>query len=136
MSQPSNRDVIQRAADDEFPREGGNEEKKFGSHYLRLEEKHLEKLRKLEANEFKEEIGARKKVRHQLFWLTCLWLFAVFCIILLNGFGGIRTGQEVREIHFHLSDAVLVALISGTTATVIGLFLVVVRYLFPRRDHR
>ena len=37
---------------------------------------------------------------------------------------------------FHLSDAVLLALIGGTTANVIFLFVVVARHLFPKHDGR
>jgi hypothetical protein len=34
---------------------------------------------------------------------------------------------------FKLTDAVLIAAISGTTINVIGIFIIVARYLFPQR---
>lgn len=38
-------------------------------------------------------------------------------------------------VAFELSDTVVLALIGGTTANVVGLFYIVARYLFPRRDN-
>jgi hypothetical protein len=38
-------------------------------------------------------------------------------------------------VAFELSDTVILGLIGGTTANVVGLFYIVARYLFPRRDN-
>ena len=58
------------------------------------------------------------------------WLGVVAYVVLAQGFGvGIHAYGR-----FHLADSVVIALITTTTATVIGVFLTVANYLFPRRD--
>ena len=51
-------------------------------------------------------------------------------MILAQGFG-VGFHEYGR---FHLADGVVIALITTTTATVIGVFLTVANYLFPKRD--
>lgn len=58
----------------------------------------------------------------RLFWLGLVWLALLLAIILLQGFG---FGS------FELATGVLVTLIGSTTATVLGLFAIAARYLFP-----
>jgi hypothetical protein len=82
----------------------------------------------------------RQKYAKYLFQLICLWLLGIYSIILLNGFNGsilsVRTDdipviRRVRVVpSFELSDAVLLALIGGTTINVLGLFVIVANYLF------
>jgi hypothetical protein len=50
------------------------------------------------------------------------WMVFVVAVLLLQGFGS-RTG-------FHLSDKVLITLLTTTTINVLGIFYVVVRYFF------
>ena len=66
----------------------------------------------------------RKLYANRVFGLLCGWVGGLFAVILLQGFA---TNM------FRLSDNVLLALIGGTTVNIIGIFLVVVRYLFPKR---
>lgn len=82
----------------------------------------------------------RQKYARYLFQLICIWLLGIYSIILLHGFNGsilsVRTDdipviRRVRVVpRFELSDAVLLALIGGTTINVLGLFVIVANYLF------
>ena len=80
------------------------------------------RIRQLEQN-----IAERKKYANRIFYLVCSWLCFVGALVLLNG-----VQDWFTFIPFHLSDAVLIALITTTTINVIGVFLFVVRYLFPK----
>jgi hypothetical protein len=54
------------------------------------------------------------------------WVTAIFVLLVLNGFGA--------AIYFKLSDSVLLAAIGSTTANILGIFYIVARYLFPKRN--
>jgi hypothetical protein len=64
---------------------------------------------------------ARKKFSVFIFAITVLWMFLVLFIVV----------QCSRKV-FILSDGVLIALITTTTANVFGFFYVVVNYLFNK----
>lgn len=64
---------------------------------------------------------ARKTYSYWLFAVTVLWMLFVLMIVVQCGRGAIL-----------LSDGVLIALITTTTANVFGFFYVVVNYLFNR----
>lgn len=71
-----------------------------------------------------ESIRQKQKLRSYfaigLAVLTIVWLLAVLAIVVCCGFN-----------LFMLSDAVLIALITTTTVSVLGILAIVVRYLFP-----
>jgi hypothetical protein len=83
----------------------------------------------------RQDIQERKHYARKLFWLTASWLIAVFSIVTLtavkidNPCWWSEYLPTLREIK--LSEAVLLALIGTTTANVLGLFVIVARYLFP-----
>jgi hypothetical protein len=64
---------------------------------------------------------ARKTFSNWIFAITVLWMFVVLMIVI----------QCSRRVFF-LSDGVLIALITTTTANVFGFFYVVVNYLFNK----
>lgn len=64
---------------------------------------------------------ARKSFSQWLFAITVIWMFVVLIIV-------IQCGRQAIT----LSDGVLVALITTTTANVFGFFYVVVNYLFNK----
>ena len=82
----------------------------------------------LENLDYAKDIEARDKYARRLFLLVVGWILAVFAIVLLQGFLG-----HVDKQIFYLSDGVVIAFISGTTANVLGLLAIVVRYLFYRK---
>ena len=83
--------------------------KRLENDRYRAENKHWEDIYEL-----------RKENIPKLYWMVVCWLiFVAGCVVL--------TGLQ----YFKLSDAVLIALITTTTATVIGLFIIVLQWLFP-----
>lgn len=98
--------------------------------------------------------GIRKIYTGKLFALTCVWLSFVLLFVILTG---LRTSIHIPmrgarplavainsdcpdcwNIYFSLSDKVLIAFITSTTATVVGIFLIVAKWLFPspKADHK
>lgn len=68
-----------------------------------------------------ERMVARRFYAPAFFALSCSWLLIVTGLMFCSGF-------SVRG--FHLSDPVLIAAATTTTANIIGTLLVVARYLF------
>jgi hypothetical protein len=83
-----------------------------------------------ELDDLKQDIRARKRYARYIFALIVCWLVAVFFLILSEGISRLPFFGDA----FSLADSVIIALISGATANVLGLFVFVVRYLFPVRD--
>lgn len=74
----------------------------------------------------------RKVTLVALLFLVVCWLGSVVCAVWLSG----RYGNELHvgtkpEFVFKLSDPVLVAFISSTTVSVIGIFVIAAKWLFP-----
>jgi hypothetical protein len=68
-----------------------------------------------------DDNNARKSFSQWLFAITVIWMFVVLIIV-------IQCGRQ----SIILSDSVLIALITTTTANVFGFFYVVVNYLFNK----
>ncbi|MGK0456567.1 MAG: hypothetical protein ACJAUA_000869 [Zhongshania aliphaticivorans] len=85
---------------------------------LSIYREHFEKKRLKAAGSYLE---LQQIFAYLLFGLVGAWLVAVTVTIFLSGFG---------YRNFHLSDSVLIAFITSTTTSVIGLFLLVARWLF------
>lgn len=66
----------------------------------------------------------RKDFALRIFNFVGLYMFGVFFLLVMSGIG---------TNDFHLSDTVLVTLLGTTTATVIGVFNFVARYLFHNK---
>ena len=65
----------------------------------------------------------RKTYANRIYWLIVVWLGMLFVMLGIQGF---------KPLNFSIDDKVLITLITGTTVNVIGIFLVVANYLFPR----
>jgi hypothetical protein len=67
-------------------------------------------------------------------WLLCglliIWVMAVWCAIALQGFGHIPF--LFPRMSFNLSDPVLIAFITSTTASVLGLYGIAAYWRFGR----
>jgi hypothetical protein len=74
-----------------------------------------------------QDIDERKKYAHRTFCLIAGWLVAVYALILLEGFEG------TPGSHFSLDKTVLITVVGTTTASVLGIFIVVMHYLFPAK---
>lgn len=82
-----------------------------------------------QVDKMKEELEGLKQDRKQrktfsiyLFIFTCLYMIATLIVVYLCGLG-----------YMHLSDAILITLLTTTLAEVIGMFNFVARYLFHHK---
>ena len=94
----------------------------------------LEKLR-LENQGLRDDNAARKKYADRIFVFIAIWLFLVLLIVIVQGFSGQEgsaSSFEDRSL-FDLDSKVILMLLGTTTANVVGLFIVVARYLFPEK---
>jgi len=80
--------------------------------------------RRAEISGVQQDINERKKYAGRSFWLVTIWLALIGVIVSLQGF---------KVCGFELPTSVLLTLIGSTTGSVLGIFLIVSRYLFPRR---
>lgn len=90
---------------------------------LELEQSRIE-VRELE-KKYSEEHDlhdTRKQYARRLFWLIVGWLSVVVVFVALAGF---------NAAGFSLSNTVLVAFITSTTVSVLGLFILAAKWLFP-----
>jgi hypothetical protein len=71
-----------------------------------------------------QDIDERKKYAHRIFCLISAWLAVCFLLLILDGVG--------HGKWFSLPEGVLLAVIGGTTADVLGIFYIVTHYLFPQ----
>jgi hypothetical protein len=83
----------------------------------------------LELEDLAQNLTLRRKFARRVFLLTAIWLAIVVIIILFAGF---RATYQTHQ--FQLADNVLLALIGSTTANILGIFVIVVHYLFPQRS--
>ena len=82
--------------------------------------------------------GLRKSHINKLFWLTVCWVFVVWVIVLLQGFSQWffpwpSPSNTEHYLHFKLTDTILVAFITSTTATVLGLYGIAAYWLYGGR---
>ena len=80
-----------------------------------------------ELRSYDQDTEERKRFALRIFILTCIWLTIVMLVVLANGFG------TAGLIPFRLSDPIVLGLIGSTTLNIVGVFLVVANYLFPKR---
>lgn len=70
----------------------------------------------------KQDIKERKKYALWTFVFLCVFTSTVVGIIILSGFS--------KFLNFELSDTVLIALITTSLSAIVGIFILVMRYLF------
>ena len=75
----------------------------------------------------RQNIKARKRYANKLFRLIKCWLYFVATLIFI-----VAVDVSGLPIAFSLPEPVLIAVLTTTTVNVIGLFVFVVRYLFPK----
>ena len=78
-----------------------------------LEEAHLAS--------FKQDTMHRAVYAPKIFWLVVAWMIGIFVLLFFQGF---------HFFSFDLSNSVLIAVITGTTATVLGMLVIVAKYIF------
>ncbi|MGG3796526.1 hypothetical protein ABEU86_20005 [Pseudomonas paraversuta] len=96
-----------------------------------------------------DELGQAKIEREQLhvlrttstrklFILTVVWLSVIWLVLFLQGFGQWflpypYPGSDQEYLKFHLSDSVMIAFITSTTATVLGLYGIAAYWLYGKK---
>ena len=80
---------------------------------------------KQQLKELKDTHKLRLVYAGRIFWLVCAWLVLVAIAVFMSGFD---------LWGFKLSDKVLIAFIITTTINVVGLFIVVAKWMFPGDD--
>ncbi len=90
-----------------------------------LEESEIQRSQKrAELESYQQDTKERKKYAARIFSLTCLWVVGIYALLLLQGF-------QYRG--FRLADSLVLAAIGSTTANIVGVFLIVTRYFFPKK---
>ena len=79
-------------------------------------------MKLLRAKSLEQDIQHRKVYAARIFWFVALWVLSLMLLLLAQGLDLLV-----------LSDKVLMTLIGGTTANVLGLFAIVANYLFPKK---
>ncbi|MEM9415893.1 MAG: hypothetical protein AAGA29_10515 [Planctomycetota bacterium] len=85
---------------------------------------------------YKQDFELRKEYTPQIFKLVRVWLIFVAVFLVASSLPGLSfrvCGVPIR-LSIKTSDVVLVALLGQATATVVGLFVVVARWIYPKRD--
>lgn len=70
----------------------------------------------------------RRTYAHRIFWLTLGWLSLVLLILGASG----SSLQTLGLNRFHLEDTVLIAFITTSSLQVLGLMVIVAKWLFPQ----
>lgn len=88
----------------------------------------------LQLEDRRHYVDARKNYSRWIFGLVVVWLVALLVIVVASGYA--NTKMPVGDcVGPKISDGVLIALITGTSANIIGLLTIVIMYLFPKRDN-
>ena len=85
---------------------------------------HEWKRNQLEVEGLELDLKQRKQYAVALFIMLVFWLVSMLIVVFFQGF---------KTSGFALTDTVLVALLSTSTVNVIGIYMVVARYIFPVR---
>ena len=101
-------------------------DKKEGERLHRKARETENRLQKEKLKSQRQDRKQRKKFSFMIFYFLCAYLVTVFLILFLSGLG---------RLSFELADGVLITLLSTTTVNMIGIFILVVKYLFPIKDY-
>jgi hypothetical protein len=78
-------------------------------------------LLKAQIRKFEDDNIGRREFSRSIFTVTVIWMFLVLMIVI-----------QCANHKWNLDNSVLIALITTTTANVIGVFIIVANYLFNR----
>ncbi|MCY3666693.1 MAG: hypothetical protein OXH81_13615 [Gemmatimonadetes bacterium] len=102
------------------------------------------KLGELRIANLQQDMEARREYANKLYRLIIWWLSGIGLLIVLQGFtfdfvfwatpSGSSSFKDFFPISFSLSDKVFIAILTGTTVNVLGLFLVVARYFYKSKE--
>lgn len=84
----------------------------------------------IEITALRQKVEDRKRYAPWIFRITVVWLFVTLLLIVLSGY----QHSSWAGYFPRLSDGVLIALVSGMSASVIGLLAIMLKHLFPSRE--
>lgn len=81
----------------------------------------------------------RKTHLDRLFYLTCVWSGLIIYILISLGLGRLLWFSSTPSYHtdiapFKLDKSIIIAFITSTTATIIGLYTIAAYWLFKKKD--
>jgi hypothetical protein len=79
--------------------------------------------------ELAQDTGNRRRYADSLWYLVVSWLSGIAIILAVEGIFHLR--DPTKDF---LSEKVILALIGGTTASVLALFTIVAKFLFPEKE--
>jgi hypothetical protein len=77
--------------------------------------------RELKLKDFEQLINQKRTFSVYIFILVSVWLTMVLGIVIFNGFG---------FFNFGLSEKIIITLIGSTTVNILGLLVIVLKYIF------
>jgi hypothetical protein len=80
-------------------------------------------LKEFQLQELQDSHKLRKKYCDRIFWLVTVWIALILLILFLSGF---------QIYKFKLDSSVLITISTTTTISVLGLFAIVAKWLFPK----
>jgi hypothetical protein len=85
--------------------------------------------------DIEQTLSQRKIYAKLAFALVCFWLVCILAIAILQGLGAAGTFYFVSRfpIKFKLESGVMIALIATTTANIIAVLVIVMKYIFPEQ---
>jgi len=113
------KDIFTKDAYVDYEKVAEKERQRTDVYYEKGAEDERNRTEKLKNDSLEQDIRARKEYANKIFALICCWIVFLGIFLLLVGFSCIK-----------LSDGVLIAFIGGTTANVLGIFMIVAKYIF------
>ncbi|MFZ7141600.1 hypothetical protein ACLSY0_00335 [Avibacterium avium] len=105
---------------------------------LDLKEKQLKLQIQTQEHSNNDELHEIRKTHLQrLFILTCVWSGLVIFVLISTGLKRLwwfPTPPCLEALKFELESSVLIAFITSTTATIIGLYTIAAYWLFKKKD--
>lgn len=99
-------------------------------------EQELLTFEKLKNTEFSDGIIFRRRLTFTLFNLIIYWLVFIGCIVVLQGLKGCLIPYTGFHFGFGLEANVMIALLTTTTLTVVGLFATVTSHVFQKNKEK
>lgn len=83
--------------------------------------------------ELAQDTGNRRRYADSIWYLVVCWLVGIAIILAVDGIFHVCCSTTGAPKEF-LSEKVILALIGGTTASVLALFTIVAKFLFPEKE--
>jgi len=99
----------------------------------KTEQNHKISKLELENEDLKQSIRFRGELPGRIFFFIIIWMAFIAAIVLFDGLNHLPIllpWINPLILKFHLSDNVMITLLTSTTVTVVGMFVTVIKYFF------